>query len=315
MRLIQGILNGDMKAAARLISMIEDGLPEARETMKALYPHTGRAYVVGITGPSGVGKSSLINHMISILKELNQTIGVIAVDPISPLTGGAILGDRIRMEQSHGTRNVFIRSMAKKGYLGGLSQVTNEAINVMDALGREIILVETVGVGQDEVDIASIVHTLIVMLAPGQGDEIQAMKAGILETADIFVINKADMEGAGNTVMDLQIILDIGKGFQEKTSWKPPIFRTQAIHNIGISELVDGIYNHRAFLTSRGLMQKIRERRIKSEILNIAKSQIIDSVMRRIDLLGGLDGILQEMNRKKLDPYSMVEQIFQGNND
>jgi LAO/AO transport system kinase len=309
-RLVDRIFQGDVKAAARLITIIEDGLPVGEEAMKALYPHTGCGYIVGVTGPAGVGKSSLINRLIGALSKQNRKIGVIAIDPTSPLTGGAFLGDRIRMEEGKSC-DVFIRSVARRGFFGDLSRTTHETINIMDALGRDLILVETMGIGQDQVDIASFVYTLVVVLGPGQGDEIQAMKAGIIEIGDIFVINKADIDGADIAVMDLQSALDIGHTIHKSDLWKPPIYKTDALHGIGVCELVKGIIMHKEFLLNRGLLEKAKERKIKSEITNIVKSHIIDSVTQKLDVLGGLDAMAHTMVEQNLDPYTVAKSLLE----
>jgi len=246
MESVEKILAGDIRTAAKLIRDIDDGIPSSREVLKALYPHTGRAYVIGVSGFPGVGKSTLADQMIRAYREAGKSLGVLAVDPTSPFSGGAILGDRIRM-QGHGTDpGVFIRSLATRGHFGGLTRSTHSVIDVLDAMGKDIILVETVGVGQDEVDIVTTAHTTIIVLIPGMGDDIQAIKAGILEVADIFVINKADREGLEKTMNELQVMLDMNAQGSTGGKWRPPIVATEAIRNRGVPELLSNIETHKA---------------------------------------------------------------------
>ena len=239
MSLAEKILQGDIRAAARLMRDIDDGLKSAVEELKALYPHTGKAFIVGLTGPPGAGKSTLVDQLTAAYRKQNKRVGVVAVDPTSPFTGGAILGDRIRMNRHADDDGVFIRSLATRGYLGGLSRSTGDVVNVMDAMGMDVVIIETVGVGQDEIDIVRMAHTTVVVMVPGLGDDIQAIKAGILEIGDIFVVNKADREGADRTVRELANMLDMKP--VKSGEWQANVLKTEAQRNRGIEELVEEI--------------------------------------------------------------------------
>jgi len=245
---VEKILAGDVRTVARVIRDIDDGVPEVRETLKALYPHTGRAYVIGITGAPGVGKSTLVDQMLVHLRRQGRTVGVLAVDPTSPFSGGAILGDRVRMQRHSLDEGVFIRSLATRGYFGGLTQSTRSAIDVLDAMGKDTILVETVGVGQDEVDVVRAAQTTVIVTIPGMGDDIQAIKAGILEVGDIFVINKADRDGVEKTLSDLRLMIEMDHRKYEDGKWKPPILKVEALFDKGVAELLEEIEKHRRFL-------------------------------------------------------------------
>ena len=257
MSLAKRILNGDLGAASRLMTDIDDEKDSAIKELKALYPKTGKAWTIGITGPPGVGKSTLVNKMVEAFRSGSKTVGVIAIDPTSPFSGGAILGDRVRM-QSHSTdEGVFIRSLATRGHLGGISRSTHDIIKVMDAMGKDSIFVETVGVGQDEVDIVNAADTTIVVLVPGLGDSIQAMKAGVLEIGDIFVINKCEQEGADQLEQELSFMLQMGD--KPSKDWTIPIYRTEAIQGLGIEELIFGIHRHQEMLNRKEIRQ-LREK-------------------------------------------------------
>ena len=308
MNLAKPILEGDVRAASRLMRDIDDQIPSALEVLKELYPRTGRAYIIGITGSPGSGKSTIVDKMIDYFRQEGKTVGIVAVDPTSPFTGGAILGDRIRMQRHSTDEGVFIRSLATRGCLGGLSRSTQDIVNVMDAMGKEIILVETVGVGQDEVEIVNTAHTSVVVMVPGMGDDIQAIKAGIIEIGDLFVINKSDREGAEKLERDLRMVLEMGK--KRGDHWNPLIFKTEALLGKGISELVKGIYQHKQALEqSEVLKEKMRER-AKATFLGILESEVMSHLLRKIERDGKWKTILDDLATRQADPYSLVEEIM-----
>jgi LAO/AO transport system kinase len=308
MSLAERIIEGDIRAASRLMRDIDDKIPSASETLKELYPKTGKAYIIGITGPPGSGKSTIVDKMIDIFRKEGKTVGIIAVDPTSPFTGGAILGDRIRMQRHATDEGVFIRSLATRGCLGGLTRSTQDIINVMDAMGKDIILVETVGVGQDEVEIVNTAHTSIVIFVPGLGDDIQAIKAGIIEIGDLFVINKADREGADKTERDLRMVLEMGR--RRENAWEPLIFKTEAILGKGIFELVYGIYRHKQALEQNNLLgHKLRER-TKTTFLEILESDLMAYFVEKMEKEGRWDKIVDDLMNRRIDPYSVVERLM-----
>lgn len=307
MKLANKILEGDVRAAARLMRGIEDGAPNAVEELGSIYPHTGRAHIVGVTGASGVGKSTLVDSVISILRQKNMTVGVIATDPTSPFTGGAILGDRIRMQKHTTDQGVFIRSLATRGWTGGLSKAAISMIHVMDAMSKDIILVETVGIGQAEIDITKIADTCILILTPGMGDAIQMMKAGILEAADIFVINKADQDGASTLEVELQVM--IGMKSYLDSDWEPVIVLTEAINSKGIEDLVEEIFRHRQFLISSGGLEKRRKERAKLELIEAIESTIKNYVEAGIDK-DYLEKLTDDLVRRKINPNSAALEII-----
>ncbi len=287
---------------------IEDRIPEAMEVLKELYPHTGRAFIVGITGIPGAGKSTLADRLIDLFRKEGKTIGIVAVDPTSPFTGGAILGDRIRMQRHATDEAVFIRSVATRGSLGGLSRATHDIVHVMDAMGKDIILVETVGVGQDEVKIVNTAHTCIVVLMPGMGDEIQAIKAGIIEIGDLFVINKCDREGADKLERELRLVLDMSR--KRTDAWEPQIFKTEAVSGKGIAELASGIYRHKQTLDQgQGFQKKVREK-IKDSFLEVLETEAASYFIRKIEREGRWETILNDLAEKRIDPYSLVERLM-----
>lgn len=307
MELADKILEGDVRAAARLMRGIEDGAPNAVEELNSIYRHTGRAHIVGVTGAPGVGKSTLVDTVISTLRQKNMTVGVIAIDPTSPFTGGAILGDRVRM-QKHGTdQGVFIRSLATRGWTGGLSKAAISMVHVMDAMSKDIILIETVGTGQAEIDVTKIADTCILILTPGMGDAIQMMKAGILEAADIFVINKADQDGASNLKLELEVML--GMKSYLASDWKPPIALTEAINSKGIEELVGEILRHRQFLLSGGGLEKHQKERAKLELIEAIESTIKNYIEAGIDQ-DYLEKLVDDLVRRKTNPNSAALEII-----
>jgi len=306
MELIERLLTGDRRAIARLITIIENDRAEAQEALAALYPHTGQAHIVGVTGAPGTGKSTLVNELAKVYRQRDRTVGIIAVDPTSPFSGGALLGDRIRMRDLSGDQGIFIRSMATRGSLGGLARATADAIKVLDAAGYQTILVETVGAGQAEVDIAKAAHTTIVVEAPGLGDEIQAFKAGITEIADIFGVNKADREGADSAAMALQMILDLDHSSHlssQALGWRPPICKTVALHGEGIGAVVEAVEEHTAHLRESGNLQQRERERLEQELRSIITQEMARSFFERLDE-AQFDSLIDSIIRRELDPYS-----------
>ena len=297
---------GDARAVARLISLVEDESPLLREVMAALGPHTGNAQVIGITGSPGVGKSTSTNALVGELRRQDRRVGVLAVDPSSPFSGGALLGDRVRMQDHALDPEVYIRSMASRGHLGGLAWATPQALRVLDAAGCDVILVETVGVGQSEVEIAGLADTTLVLLAPGMGDGIQAAKAGILEIGDIYVINKADRDGADQVRRDLRSMLALGD--RPEGSWKPPIVKTVAQSGEGVDEVAAAIDRHREHLESSGEMQRRRTRRARDEIEAIAMTALRE---RWANLHGrdDLDVLAEAVAAGEKDPYAAADEL------
>jgi len=287
---------------------IDDRIPTALKALKELYPKTGKAYIIGVTGPPGSGKSTIVDKMIDIFRKEGKSVGIVAVDPTSPFTGGAILGDRIRMQRHATDEGVFIRSLATRGCLGGLSRSTQDIVNVMDAMGKDIILVETVGVGQDEVEIVNTAHTSIVVLVPGLGDDIQAIKAGIIEIGDVFVINKCDREGADKIERDLRMVLEMGR--KREDGWEPSIFRTEAILGKGIFELVYGIYRHKQALEQGQTLEKKLKERTKTTFLEILESEIMTHFVEKIEREGRWESLIDDLAKRRTDPYTVVEKMM-----
>lgn len=309
MEIADKIVSGDVRAVARLIRDIDDMVPEARAILKELYPFTGRAYVVGITGAPGVGKSTLVDQMVVHLRRAEKTVGIIAVDPTSPFSGGAILGDRVRMQRHSMDEGVFIRSMATRGYFGGLTQSTKSVIDVLDAMGKDYILVETVGVGQDEIDIVQSAHTTIIILIPGMGDDIQTLKAGILEVGDIFVINKADREGADRALMDLRGMIEMDEK-RYKDGWKPPILTAQAVYDKGVKEILDEVEKHRRYLTSSSeRLSRHRYEKTRNNLAEMIKDKIVHEVLDDIIHSGEFEEAIQLVMKGKMDPYVACDNI------
>jgi LAO/AO transport system kinase len=334
--IVKGVLAGDRRAVARLITMIENDGDEARGALADLYPHTGQAHIVGVTGAPGTGKSTLVNELAKVYRRDNgqpahstKTVGIIAVDPTSPFSGGAILGDRIRMRELSGDPGIFIRSMATRGSLGGLARATTDTIKVLDAAGYQVIFVETVGAGQSEVDIAKAAHTIIVVQAPGLGDDIQAIKAGILEIADIFAVNKADREGADNTVMALQMLLDLDHAsrptlhhgtvmkdvgqvgnLSQEQAWRPPILKTVALHSQGIEAVAEAIEAHLAYLKESQTLYRREREHIESEINDTLQQELMRRLLSRVEQ-GELDELIERVGRRELDPYSAARKLIE----
>lgn len=306
--LAERILAGDIRAASRLMRDIDDEIPSAREELKLLYPHTGRAYLIGITGPPGAGKSTLVDQLIAHYRKRGKRVGVVAIDPTSPFTGGAILGDRIRMNRHADDPGVFIRSLATRGHLGGISGSTVDIVNVLDAMGNDVIIIETVGVGQDEVDIVRESHTTIVVMVPGLGDDIQAIKAGILEIGDLFVVNKADREGAERTARELEVMLELSPPHDD--GWTPSVLRTQASRDIGIGELVDACDRHRSHLQTTGGFDRFRERRSKSQFDDLLQRTLFETARTILARDGWYDRILAGVRDRAVDPYTAADQAI-----
>jgi LAO/AO transport system kinase len=301
------ILLGDIRAAARLMRDIDDGIASAAAELKQLYPHTGRAYVLGITGPPGAGKSTLVDQITAVYRSRGKRVGIVAVDPTSPFTGGAILGDRIRMNRHADDEGVFIRSLATRGYLGGISRSTGDVVNVMDAMGMDVVIVETVGVGQDEIDIVRMAHTTAVVMVPGLGDDIQAIKAGILEIGDVFVVNKADREGTERTVRELTVMLEMGH--HQQGDWFPKVLRTEGNRGIGVEELVNEFQVHYDYLHSSGRIDRFLNEKYSVQFLEMLKDKLFREVYGQIRQSGKLDEIIAGMATRLIDPYSAVDEI------
>lgn len=299
---------GDVRAISRAITAIENNVPEAEEILRQLFPHTGNSYLVGITGAPGTGKSSLVDRIAAHYRGLQQTVGIIAVDPTSPFTGGAILGDRIRM-QGHATdAGTFIRSMATRGFLGGLARTTADVALLLDAAGKKQILVETVGVGQDEVDIVQLADCTLVVLVPGLGDEVQAIKAGLMEIADIFVLNKADREGVDRFEQQLKAMLQI---IPERDGWRPTVIRTVATEGEGIEELAAVVEQYRRFFETAGRRDVKKVARWKKRLLELIESRLMDRVVGEHLGEQGLESLAVDVASRKKDPYAAVRELLE----
>ncbi|MFZ0451064.1 MAG: methylmalonyl Co-A mutase-associated GTPase MeaB [Desulfatiglandaceae bacterium] len=305
------VVSGDIRAVARLIRDIDDGMPGVRDILKELYPHTGKAYVIGITGAPGVGKSTLVDQMLCHMRETGHTVGVLAVDPTSPFSGGAILGDRVRMQRHSLDEGVFIRSLATRGHFGGLTQSTRSAIDVLDAMGKDVIIVETVGVGQDEVDVVKSAHSTVIVVIPGMGDDIQAIKAGILEIGDIFVINKADREGTDKTLSDLRLMIEMDQKKYEGGRWKPPILKIQAVFDKGVTDLLDEIEKHKNYLLEslEGLQFRKSKARVREELTGMVKQRLIDLALEKIIDSGAFDTAVDAIVAGESDPYNACDNL------
>jgi LAO/AO transport system kinase len=307
MEIADRVLEGDRRAAARLISLAEDRDPDVREAIRQLYPHTGDAHVVGVTGPPGAGKSTLADALVDRLREEGKTVGVIAVDPSSPFTGGAFLGDRVRMGSRSTDPEVFIRSMGSRGALGGLSRGVGDAVKILDALGKDVVLVETVGVGQGEVDVVETADTVVLVLVPGLGDDIQTIKAGLMEIGDIFVVNKADRDGAEGTHAELERWLELAP----EAEWKTPIVDTVAPEGTGLEELLGTIRDHRAFLDQEDRLHARRRDGAEAELLDILRTRIEALVLDEDRLAGAFQELADDVARREIDPYTAADRVWE----
>jgi LAO/AO transport system kinase len=311
---VRKIQSGDVRTASRLIRRLEDGMQDARATMKHLFPLTGRSHVIGLTGSPGAGKSTLVDGLVEAFRKKEKTVGVLAVDPTSPFTGGAILGDRIRMQRHAEDAGVFVRSLATRGALGGLAKAVGDAIHIMDVMGKDIVLVETVGTGQQEVDIINHSHTVIVVLIPGMGDEIQAIKAGILEIADIFIINKADREGSSKLRREIMAMLDMAPASAFPAGWRPPILKCDnAFEPVGFTKSLDEvsqtIEDHYQHLVKNDLLGSRILRKTAMELHEAIRCSVLDPVLNALVANGELDAMIEKLMKKETDPYTLAEEI------
>jgi LAO/AO transport system kinase len=341
--LAAAVLDGDHRALARAITRIENRAPGHRDLVAALHPHAGDAAVIGITGSPGTGKSTLVDRLALAYRDRGETVGVVAVDPSSPYTGGAVLGDRIRMGATVGDMDVFVRSMSARGTLGGLATATGDAVTALDAFGKDVVIVETVGAGQNEVDVVRTADTVVVLVQPGAGDDVQTLKAGILEIGDVFVVNKADLDGAGATVADLREMLSLrdgsapaevghhgaagggrgdrpsaagdaptdGDGDGDATEgWEPPVIETVATRGEGVEALCDALADHRAWLRSTGRLAERARRRHAAEIRRLLRADVTALLERDLERRGGVEGLADAVRRGETDPYSAVEGLL-----
>ncbi|AGB32638.1 LAO/AO transporter ATPase [Natrinema pellirubrum DSM 15624] len=336
--LLEDLLAGEHRALARVISKIENRAPGYRDLVSELYAHTGNADVIGITGSPGAGKSTLVDKLAETYRDRGETVGVIAIDPSSPFTGGAVLGDRIRMASTVGDMDVFVRSMSARGTLGGLSTATADAVKAMDAFGKDKIIIETVGAGQNEIDIVRTADTVAVLVPPGSGDDIQTLKAGILEIADVFVVNKADRDGADRTVQELRDMVQLGDGSgheggghhsqeiidahddwdgeaddadETDTGWTPPIVETVAIHGTGVDEFIDELAAHRDYLVASGEHAEQVRTRYAEEIRTLLREDVHAMLETELEAAGGIDGLAEDVRQGETDPYSIATDVLE----
>jgi LAO/AO transport system kinase len=309
MELLEQALKGSTRAIAKLITLVENQGAGAEEVLEKLYPHTGRAYIIGVTGPPGSGKSTLVDKLTLKLCQQGSTVGIIAIDPSSPFTGGAVLGDRLRMKNVDTEEKVFIRSLSTRGSLGGLSRATFNTARILDACGKDFIVIETVGVGQDEVEIVSIADTTLVVLMPGTGDEIQTIKAGVMEIGDIFVVNKSDREGAERTAQMLRMMLELK---QSQNNWIPPVIKTVATEDAGTSDLIDKLHSHREYLSQSGKFLERRRERVKTEIRKMVEEGIRARAKSLINDYRSFNAMVEEVITRKKDPYACARELTES---
>lgn len=312
MEIVHQIRSGNIRAAARLLRDIDDRIPSAQDVLRALYQYTGKAHVVGITGSPGVGKSTLVDNLTVKFRKDGLTVGILAIDPSSPFTGGAILGDRIRMQRHFLDDGVFIRSLATRGQFGGLTRSTNDMISVLDAMGKDVILVETVGVGQDEIEIVNSAHTTVLVTVPGLGDDVQALKSGILEIGNILVVNKAEREGAAKTASQLRGLVDLRRKAGDGDGWSPVIVMTDAHRGMGLEELYAAIGRHREFLLRSGREEwkEMVRQRAKRQLMEALREEAVKEILTRMEDRGeGLEALLDEVVERRTDPYSLASEI------
>lgn len=308
---VREILNASPRSAARLITWLEDEDERAYPIMEELYPHTGRAYVIGITGSPGAGKSTLTDKLTHAIRKDGLTVGIIAVDPSSPFTGGAVLGDRVRMAELSVDPGVYIRSMATRGFLGGMAKATGDVVRVLDAFGKDVILIETVGVGQDEVDIIRIADTTCLVLVPGLGDAIQSMKSGVMEIADVFVINKADRHGSEQLHAEVSARIEQDSHIISR-AWTPKVIKTVAVEDEGTSDFWQAIREHREHLETSGRFVEKRRERTRMETLGMIHNELFRVVRERLQANGHLDGLVEDIMDRKRDPYSVMREIMRN---